>query len=110
MTDYIMEMLDNLPEDMDGEAATPAANHLFKVNQEDPMLLDEDKSDMFHHNTAKLLFVTKRARPDIQTAVAFLTTRVTQPDEDDYKKLGRVMKYLRSTVDLVSTLEGDLWI
>ena len=52
---------------------------------------------MFHHNVAKLLFLCKQARPNIQTAVAFLTTCVMAPDEDDYKKLARVMRYLRGT-------------
>jgi hypothetical protein len=94
MKEYIQEMLDKVPDDMAGEAATPAANHLFEVNNK-PKLLDEETSDLFHHFTAKLLFLAKRARPDIQTTVAFLTTRVKSPDEDDYKKLGRCMKYLR---------------
>ena len=62
---------------------------------------------MFHTNTAKLLFLSKRARPDIQPAVAYLTTRVISPDEDDYKKLSRVMKYLRGSIDRVLTLEAD---
>ena len=48
----------------------------------------------FHHNVAKLLFLCKRARPDLQTAVAFLSTWVQRPDRDDYKKLARAMKYL----------------
>jgi hypothetical protein len=30
MIDYIQNMLNELPEDMDGESATPAANHLFE--------------------------------------------------------------------------------
>ena len=38
-----------------------------------------------------------RARQDIQTAVAFLTTRVKSPDEDDWGKLKRVLKYLNGT-------------
>ena len=38
-----------------------------------------------------------RARRDIQTAVAFLTTRVKSPDEDDWGKLKRVLKYLNGT-------------
>jgi len=38
-----------------------------------------------------------RARRDIQTAVAFLTTRVKHPDEDDWGKLKRVLKYLNGT-------------
>ena len=62
---------------------------------------------MFHHNTAKLLFLCKRARPDIQPPVAFLCTRVQEPDQDDYKKLARVMKYLRGSSDLVLTLEAN---
>jgi hypothetical protein len=62
---------------------------------------------MFHHNTAKLLFLAKRARPDIQLAVAFLCTRVQHPDIDDYKKLGRLMKYLEATIGLPLTLGMD---
>jgi hypothetical protein len=36
-------------------------------------LLDEDGSELFHHHTAKLLFLFRRAWPDIQTVVSFLT-------------------------------------
>ena len=106
MEDYIRNMLTQLPEDMEGVATTPAAEHLFKVN-DTPTYLDEEQAMFFHHNMAKLLFLCKRARPDIQTAVAFLSTRVKQPDCDDYKKLGRVMKYLRNTIALTLTLEAD---
>ena len=106
MEDYIEEMLDDVPDDMNREAATPAANHLFEVNEK-TVKLDEATSVMFHHNTAKLLFLSKRARPDIQVAVAFLTTRVKAPDEDDYKKLTRVMKYLRGTKTMSVCLEAD---
>ena len=107
MIDYIENMLKELPPEMDGEAATPAPNHLFEVNTETAKLLDKQKADFFHHNVAKLLFLCKRARPDIQTSVAFLCTRVKAPDEDDYKKLTRVMKYLRGTVSMPLTLESS---
>jgi hypothetical protein len=106
MKDYIRQMLDELPDDMVGEATTPASLHLFSVNENDEKL-DEENAEMFHHHTAKLLFLSRRARPDIQTAVAFLTRRVQSPDQDDYKKLKRTMQYLRSTIDLVLTLEAD---
>ena len=99
-------MLTELPEDMDGMATTPATEHLFKVN-EIPTYLDEKEAMFFHHNVAKLLFLCKQARPDIQTAVAFLSTRVQHPDCDDYKKLGWAMKYLRKTITLPLTLEAD---
>jgi hypothetical protein len=99
-------MLSELPDDMAGTAATPAGNHLFTVNKE-ATKLDESTSVIFHHNMAKLLFLCKRARPDVQTAVAFLTTRVKGPDTDDYKKLARVMKYPRGTKEMGLTLEAD---
>jgi hypothetical protein len=103
---YIQGMLDELPADMDGEAATAAGPHLFEVNPA-AKPLDEDDSTMFHHNVAKLLFLCKRARPDTQTSVAFLSTRVKGPDVDDYKKLSRVMKYLRGTLQMPLTLEAS---
>jgi hypothetical protein len=106
MIDYVQNMLDGLPENMSGEAATPAANFLFETS-DGSRKLDEATADLYHHNTAKLLFLCKRARPDVQTVVAFLCTRVQSPDEDDYKKLTRVMRYLRSTVNMPLTLESE---
>jgi hypothetical protein len=106
MEGYVDNMLVELPDDMAGTARTPAGSHFFTVNQM-AKTLDNEISIMFYHNTAKLLFLCKRARPDIQMAVAFLTTRVKQPDVDDYKKLGRVMKYLHRTTKMPFTLEAD---
>ena len=106
MFNYIDNMLDDLPDNMCGMVTSPAADHLFSVSDTGKKLTRE-QSEMFHHNVAKLLFLCKRARPDIQTAVAFLTTRVMTPDEDDYKKLAWVMRYLRGTKTMPLTLEAD---
>jgi len=62
---------------------------------------------MFHPNVDKHLYLCKRARPDIQTAVAFLTTRLRKPDEDDLKKLCRVMMHTSNTSHNPLTLEAD---
>ncbi len=40
------------------------------------------------------------------TAVAFLTTRVSESDYDDCKKSARCVKYLRDTKSLSLTLEA----
>jgi hypothetical protein len=85
-TGYYSE-LKELPADMFGTVRTPAASHLFDVN-DDTEKLNAELSDFFHHNVAKLLFLCKRARPDIQTVIAFLCTRVKEPDVDD-KKTGQ---------------------
>ena len=76
MTDYIKMICIDLPPDMVGTAATPAANHLFKVNEKDPVHLDKEKADMYVHLTMQLLYLSQRARPDIRTAVSFLCGRL----------------------------------
>jgi hypothetical protein len=87
-------------------ASTPAAKHLFKVN-DSATPLSEEKATLFHHFTAKSIFAAKRARPNISTAGAFLTTRVKAPVEDNWKKLVRMIRYLRGTSELVLTLRAD---
>ena len=106
MDDFIDRLLEEVPGDMDGVSATPAANHLFQVNK-GGVKLDDETAELFHHLVAKLLYLCKRVRPDLHTAVAFLTTRVMGPDADDYKKLARCIRYLRGTRDLCLTLEAD---
>ena len=108
MFKYIEDMLTELPQDMNGMAMTPAGENLFDTRPDNErVLLDNDTKEFFHHNTAKLLFLSRRARPDIQLAVSFLTTRVQSPDVDDYRKLRRCMQYLRATKDLPLTLEAN---
>ena len=83
-------------------ARTPAASHLFSI-RDVPKLGKKDK-DRFHSTTAKLLYIAKRARPDLLLAVSFLTTRVQDPDVDDQNKLLRALGYLNATQDLFLTL------
>ncbi len=85
----------------------PQQSCLFEVNTNSPELLDQGTKDMFHTNVAKLLFLPKQARPDIQTAVGFLCTCVKSHDRDDYNKLKQVMKYLQGMANLPLTLEAD---
>ena len=105
MYDFIDKMLAELPSDMNGVSATPAALHLFNID-EGAEKLDENKAQLFHHLVAKLLYLSRRSRQDIQTAVAFLCTRVQSPDTDDYKKLVKVMKYLCNTKHITLTMEA----
>jgi hypothetical protein len=107
MDKYVEELLNDVSDELGiGVAATPAAAYLYEVNQE-ASKLEKEQADRFHTMTAKLLFLSKRARPDLQQAVGFLTTRVKGPDVDDWKKLKRVMQYLRGTKNMKLTLEAD---
>ena len=106
MFKYIQEIIDESPEEFVGKAEAPAATHLFEVDDEKKPI-NEDKSRLYHRLTAKLLYLCKRAPPDMQTAVSFLCTRVKAPTEDDWKKLGRAIRYLRSSKWLPLTLEAE---
>jgi len=53
---------------------TAAPKNLFVINEECEPLNDSDR-ESFHAIVAKSLFVAKRARPDIMTAISFLTKR-----------------------------------
>ena len=43
----------------------------------------------------------------MQTAITFLTARVKGPDEDDWLKLVRLIRYLKGTEEMVLTLSAD---
>ena len=79
---------------------------MFKV-RDDARPISEKLAQTFHTFVAKSLFANKRARPDIATTVSFLTTRVIEPDEDDWKKLVRMIRYLNGSPDLPLTLKAD---
>ena len=90
MTDYVKSMVEDFNdiEDLSEVRKTPQpwSEKLFRVNASSP-LLDKDKAEQFHTMVAKGLFVTKRARQDIQPAIAFLCTRVKTPTDEDWGKL-----------------------
>jgi hypothetical protein len=84
----------------------PAADHLFVIRPDVPKI-NLDKKELFHTGVAKCLYIAKRTRPDILLPISFLTTRVLAPDEDDWNKLHRVLKYLHKTRELGIGLECD---
>ena len=94
MKAFIDDLIAETPSELlKGMAASPAGQHLFTVN-ENCSKPSKEQAELFHYLTAKLLYLSKRTRPDIQTAIAFLTTCVSSPDCDDYKKSGRCLKYV----------------
>jgi hypothetical protein len=89
MQPYIEDILDecidiyNASVDRDNRAhSTPASIGLFDN-------IDNDSP-----------YLAKKVRPDILTAVSFLSTRVQRPTTQDNKKLVRVLKYIKGTKNL----------
>ena len=72
----------------------------MKVDYDSPRLSTKD-AELFHRHVERLMFASKRARPDIQVCVVFLCVRVKSPNKQDYKKLGKVISYLKETLHLL---------
>ena len=106
MREYVRMVLHDLPPNMIGKANTPAANYLFDINN-DSKPLDSTNKEIYVHYVMQLLYLNQRGQPDIRTAISFLCTRLQNPDEDDYKKLIRVLKYLQQTDDMTLVLCAD---
>ena len=97
MDGYVQDTLSECK--VKGRASSPAPIHLYEI-RESAVALDEEKKKVFHSRVAKLLYLAKRARPDILQAVAFLATRVSCSTADDWSKLERCMKYINGTTSL----------
>ena len=99
MVKYLQNIIEGFPELIKSTSLSPAGDHLFDVREEDDRkVLQEEQARKFHRTVAQLLFLCKRARLDIEPLVSFLTTRVKEPDEDDWGKLKHGLKYLKSTL------------
>jgi hypothetical protein len=90
-----------------GTAKTPAGPDLHEIRDDrtvNPLLLEQERK-VFHSVVQSALYLCKRSRPDIQTPVIFLTSRVQAATKDDQKKLDRVLRYLNGTRELGIILE-----
>ena len=73
---------------------TPAPHNLYDVrdpeSEGNTPLIDKEKNE-YHTLTAQCIYLSKRARPDLQTYIAFHCTRAQKLDIDDQKKLSRTI-------------------
>ena len=106
MKKQILEAIEWFGENITHKPATPANKRLFNVN-DDSEPLDEDRKEIFHSVVTKLLYITKRARPDIEPSVAFLCTRVSRSSESDWLKLKRVLGFLKNSIDDVRVIGAN---
>ena len=110
MKQFTRKAIDEFPDQLPKTVGTPADEHLFKVRDDDDLrrhLFDEKRAATFHRIVAMLLFLVVSPRRDCRNAVAFLSTRVKEPDEDDWGKLRRLLRYLKRNPSLPLVLEAD---
>ena len=49
----------------------------------------------------------KRSSPDLETAIAYSCTRVSKIDEDDWKKLRRVIVFIQCSIEDIRIIGAD---
>jgi hypothetical protein len=106
MIEELEEALAPYSENLDRNYPHPAAKWLFTVKT-DTEKLDDAKADIFTKFVAKLIWVMKRARPDVEPTVSFLSTRVKAPDKDDWHKFKRLMCWIKKTKTDVRIIGAD---
>ena len=90
-------------EEVKDRPKTPANKNLFETSVDaDP--LDEKRAEVFHSVVAKLLYISKRARPDIEVAISYLCRRVSCSNQADWEKLRRVIGYISGTINETRTI------
>ena len=107
MQDYLHECIEAFGEEVQSNIKTPSTKNLMEVKENED-ILDEEKHRRFHSIVQKLLYVSKRARLDLQLTIGFLCTRVKAPTVSDWEKLRRLLGYVKNTLDLprIMSLEG----
>jgi hypothetical protein len=106
MVYYVKAMIEEFSGNLQGRAKCPWTDQLFKVDEK-AQPLGHNRAKEFHTFVMKGMFLCKRARQDIQLAITFLASRVTNPTEQDWTKLVRVMDFLKATQDDVTILAAD---
>ena len=106
MKEYIEEILQEFSIPENHKSQTSWNDLLFKVNENSPQLnLQQQK--LFHRIVMKGMFLMERGRPDIGPGVSFLSTRVTEPNYVDWKKLTKIISFLKNTKNDLLALYAD---
>jgi hypothetical protein len=94
MTERII--VDSLTINLNKVTSTPAADDAFEVPEDSP-LLNPKELVHFHSIAARIMYLSKRARPDLLLAISNLATRVTKATNADKDKLDRIIRYMHQS-------------
>ena len=105
--DYVEKMIQNPPNKLKSKdmAIIPYGKNLVDNGNGKP--LEKTQAGYLHTMVAKNMFLSKRARPDIQPTIYVFAIRVRSLNIIDWKKLVRVLKYLNGTRKYNLTLSID---
>ena len=84
---------------MSTSAATTTSDFMFKTNN-NAQKMNYHQRQHFYTTVARGIFLTKRARPDIHTAIVYLYKRVKDTNTNYCNKLSCMVMYLLVTNEL----------
>ena len=84
MQDYVKTMIQDFPSEcLTGKSVQVLWDaNLFKV-KDNQIPLNYKMKKQFYKTTYQALFLCKQGRPDIMPGVAFLTSRIQEPTQED---------------------------
>ena len=93
---HVYEALEYFGATLKGNMLNPATSQFFTITNKEKGI-DYEKKERYHSIISKIFWVVKRSRPDLETAVYFLCTRVQCPTEEDWGEIRRVLNYMQAT-------------
>ena len=104
---HVQDLIDSWPEKFKAtdKVSTPAALDLFDKGS--GALLGKEKREIFHSVITKGIFICTRSRPDGLPTVGVLAGQVCEPNQSDWDKGRRLVRYFACTCDLHLILRYD---
>ena len=94
---YIEESIDLFGDQLSTKVSSLIKKGLQHID-ESSTRIENKYTDIFHYIVAKLLWLEKGGRPDIDPTISFLCTRVTKSTKEKKAKQRRVLKYIKHTI------------
>ena len=98
MKKKLLEAMEAFGEKIDKKLTTSASSHLF-IDNEQAHKLDEENIKNVHSVVAKILYIMKGVRLDVEIEPSLLCRRVSKIDVEDRKKLKIVISLVKETID-----------
>ena len=80
----------------EAKANTPAQNDVF--DKGDSKSLGAGRAKVYHSYVMKVAYLAKRVKPELSVGISYMMSQVTAPNEADWAKLDRSIRYVRDNI------------
>jgi hypothetical protein len=103
MLGYERDMVDEW-DTVGAKANTPAQNDVFEKGESEN--LSANRAKLYHSFVMKVAYLAKRAKPELSVGTSYMMSQVTAPNEADWAKLDRSVRYIRDNIGSGIVLEA----